>query len=618
MASPSAGRKSSSFGGSARSSLASQKELVALPRHEASQDPFLGRSIRKSFGGQFFFGHVVSIDVDTDSGERHYHVAYEDGDEEHLVKVEVEPLLQAGRISLGGHSSGPMPSPPHGGRSSLASGPAVPSCRPSFSISRAATPRQSGASQAPRPSMAMGGHMPFGGDPHNPVVEDGCPVHWWAAGGAMILLYCVVWCLPSCLSCAVGVGTPGLDLDSFSHFNGADRDVSESPTPAWMLPSNDILLSSLPTPSHSGFDQNAAPEVPSAEPVEEMSAPLPSFRETPATETPVSHFWRYTATEDVTMPGQEPNLFQDDSAEPPSAEEASTPTGAADMGLASFVQLWRSMVETATSVLASFCDLVEIGFSVLAFLVTAGTVLLIGKLFGGPAHGGTGPPLALPTGEDATNPLIGMGGAPGVDASQFLDVAASPVRNDPYEMAAASPHHLQQHPVTGSPFHGSPMVAPGALPEMGSFYVANVGREQRVVKTMELNATKDAVVVKELIAGTSRGGQITFKATEQCFELPIPSLVQGPFMITAGRAPKHISQMFESARVHPPACPTPSRAAEAGNRNLGCDLPSERFKYPSSLRRLVEMGFEDSLELRDVLMTYRGNVDEAIQDFWTE
>jgi len=489
----------------------------------------------------------------------------------------------------------------------------------------------------------MGGHAFFGGDQNGTAVEDACPVHWWAVSVAMILLYCVVWCLPSCLSCTVGVGTPSQDLDSFSHYNFAtDRDMSESAAPTWVLPSNDDLLSSLPTPAHAGFYQAVgSTEVPSKMPAEEDAfAPLPSQYESPASAESTGNFWRYAPTEDVAMPSHRSNVFEEvtDAMGP---EAVSLEDLGVDTGLGVFAELWTSIGDTAG-------DVVEIGFSVLAFLATSGTVLFIANLFQGQGHVGTGPAA------DAANPLLFTGGLAGSDAHQLHSVNASPARRDTFQSGtSSSPHHVQQRPldvvpVSSSPFGGaSLMLAPAASPlaatsqlafpagppgslgphaaattgsqvvQIGAYYVANVGKDQMVVKTMHLNASQDAVTVQEFVCNSSRSG-IVFNGTRHCFDVPVKNLLQGPFAMTAGRAPKHVCHMFESVRIQPPACPTPSRAAEAGIHNRHFDLPSERFKYPSSMRKMVELGFEDNLILRSILTSYGGDVNQALQEFWQE
>eukprot|EP00930_Biecheleria_cincta_P021723 TRINITY_DN1600_c0_g1_i2.p1 TRINITY_DN1600_c0_g1~~TRINITY_DN1600_c0_g1_i2.p1 ORF type:complete len:819 (-),score=126.18 TRINITY_DN1600_c0_g1_i2:54-2510(-) len=104
-ATPSPARGRSSLGvGSLRSSLGSDAgmrgggvgasmSLVPLPRSEAVHDPLMGAKIRKPFGATFYIGQVAVIDYDSTTGERAYHVVYEDGDEEHLSAAEVRRLL---------------------------------------------------------------------------------------------------------------------------------------------------------------------------------------------------------------------------------------------------------------------------------------------------------------------------------------------------------------------------------------------------------------------------------------------------------------------------------------------------------------------------------------------
>lgn len=98
---PSPARGRSSLG-SLRSSLGSDvgmrgvgasMSLVPLPRSEAVHDPLMGAKIKKHFGATFYIGQVAVIDYDSNTGERAYHVVYEDGDEEHLSAAEVRRTL---------------------------------------------------------------------------------------------------------------------------------------------------------------------------------------------------------------------------------------------------------------------------------------------------------------------------------------------------------------------------------------------------------------------------------------------------------------------------------------------------------------------------------------------
>eukprot|EP00930_Biecheleria_cincta_P021722 TRINITY_DN1600_c0_g1_i1.p1 TRINITY_DN1600_c0_g1~~TRINITY_DN1600_c0_g1_i1.p1 ORF type:complete len:803 (-),score=113.10 TRINITY_DN1600_c0_g1_i1:162-2570(-) len=122
-ATPSPARGRSSLGvGSLRSSLGSDAgmrgggvgasmSLVPLPRSEAVHDPLMGAKIRKPFGATFYIGQVAVIDYDSTTGERAYHVVYEDGDEEHLSAAEVRRLLIVPGLSAACSEAGGAPTP---------------------------------------------------------------------------------------------------------------------------------------------------------------------------------------------------------------------------------------------------------------------------------------------------------------------------------------------------------------------------------------------------------------------------------------------------------------------------------------------------------------------------
>lgn len=118
------------------------KSLVPLSREDARLDPFLGCTIRKIFGSQWYYGQVIAIDVDVASGDRAYHIAYEDGDEEHLSSSEVRNLVVMASRSA-------PPSEPGSPRRSL-----VPSHRPSVGPSVVAVGPSVARAEAPRPSIA--------------------------------------------------------------------------------------------------------------------------------------------------------------------------------------------------------------------------------------------------------------------------------------------------------------------------------------------------------------------------------------------------------------------------------------------------------------------------------
>eukprot|EP00439_Symbiodinium_sp_Y106_P029491 s901_g3.t1 len=125
-----------------RATAAANKSLVPLPRDEARLDPLLGATIRKIFGSQWYYGQVIAIDADVASGERAYHVAYEDGDEEHLSAVEVKHFLAA--------AAARSARPSEAGRSTRPSAAGTP--RPSLAPMPSVRPSRGPARPAPKPS----------------------------------------------------------------------------------------------------------------------------------------------------------------------------------------------------------------------------------------------------------------------------------------------------------------------------------------------------------------------------------------------------------------------------------------------------------------------------------
>jgi len=120
------------------------KSLVPLAREDARLDPFLGCTIRKIFGSQWYHGQVIAIDVDVASGDRAYHIAYEDGDEEHLSSSEVKNfLVMASRSAPPSEAGSPRRS-------------VVPSHRPSIARTEVSAPRPSVAPSISQPAAFLG------------------------------------------------------------------------------------------------------------------------------------------------------------------------------------------------------------------------------------------------------------------------------------------------------------------------------------------------------------------------------------------------------------------------------------------------------------------------------
>lgn len=68
-------------------------KTIAIHPAEARKDPLLGANIRKRFGSKWYYGEVTAIDQCMKTGDRLYHVVYEDGDQEHLAARELRSCL---------------------------------------------------------------------------------------------------------------------------------------------------------------------------------------------------------------------------------------------------------------------------------------------------------------------------------------------------------------------------------------------------------------------------------------------------------------------------------------------------------------------------------------------
>jgi len=71
----------------------SSRDVIPAPIDCKMRDPLLHSTVRKTFKDGTYNGQVVNIELDARTGQRAYHVVYQDGDEEHMSGVEVESYM---------------------------------------------------------------------------------------------------------------------------------------------------------------------------------------------------------------------------------------------------------------------------------------------------------------------------------------------------------------------------------------------------------------------------------------------------------------------------------------------------------------------------------------------
>lgn len=159
-------------------------------------------------------------------------------------------------------------------------------------------------------------------------------------------------------------------------------------------------------------------------------------------------------------------------------------------------------------------------------------------------------------------------------------------------------------------------------PQVGCWYVAAFDGEDRVVRIVGCQDT----LVWVSVCQTCRpaGGIPTFrKRGDDVAEVQIGDLKAGPFHLVAGRVPAQVTQAFEFA----PVCARRPLAEVQASNTLGHDQQAEddlslpwksrmaeaRFRHPKALSKMREMGFDDTPQLRDVILRNEGRVPGVLR-----
>eukprot|EP00448_Togula_jolla_P018703 CAMPEP_0170591100 /NCGR_PEP_ID=MMETSP0224-20130122/12222_1 /TAXON_ID=285029 /ORGANISM="Togula jolla, Strain CCCM 725" /LENGTH=725 /DNA_ID=CAMNT_0010914939 /DNA_START=113 /DNA_END=2290 /DNA_ORIENTATION=+ len=199
----------------ASTSRGSAPDLVALPPDQIRGDPLYGATLRRAFGAKMYYGQVKGIDADVRTGERAYHISYEDGDEEHLGQQEVMRCLirsgpGGGGVATGSSAASAVGSFVRRSAGGLWESAPDPSGR-RFSAAPPAAPQHQQTGPGPFQRQSHGGPGPvavghrldqlLGPSGFHPRMESLLPVGRWLA--AAVAVAAVIYGLPWCRSCAM-------------------------------------------------------------------------------------------------------------------------------------------------------------------------------------------------------------------------------------------------------------------------------------------------------------------------------------------------------------------------------------------------------------------------------
>lgn len=146
-------------------------------------------------------------------------------------------------------------------------------------------------------------------------------------------------------------------------------------------------------------------------------------------------------------------------------------------------------------------------------------------------------------------------------------------------------------------------------------YVALVSDERMVVKALSLGATPNTVTVvpcKPSLLGTFRQA-----SPSAALHIAVESLQLGPFDLSIGRAPAFVYEHLQQAPCWPARrVPISHAQPSPGPMPLSPGKLGPRFKFPSRLQALVDLGFQsERTHLRGLLTKHEGDMWAAFDEF---
>jgi len=163
----------------------------------------------------------------------------------------------------------------------------------------------------------------------------------------------------------------------------------------------------------------------------------------------------------------------------------------------------------------------------------------------------------------------------------------------------------------------------GPAAQVGCWYIARIGGEERVVRIVSLGGSGTTAWAAPCEPFWQQGSsRLAFRKerADAAVELPMQTLEAGPFQLIGGKPPPFIAERLErshgtcEAGWQDPSAgkarlieePYGARHADQIKSKLG--VGSGRFRYGAALRKMQEMGFEDTPDLRKLVTKHEGRV----------
>lgn len=641
----------------ASSACSSLRDIEQLPVESQKSDPLFGTRIRREFDGQVVWGQVTAVDKDLRTGERAYLVSHEDGDQEHLSEQEIRACVPefacaAPYAPAPRWPSSPLPFPRFG-------------CL-LWSSPKPAPPEPTAIPAPPRLSRAIG--APTSAPQRNAIssvaVKDVLlefafamksqsktaakflvrelnrkPIVTAATAVAMLILVCAI--LFSHLSTSSVEALPNIDLAEVATTNAASLSSEE--------------IEEITPLSLQAFETNFAPEVQNPPVLEGIfvaaKVPEPEFAEQ-AVGRPSIDVGLQTISADVGFRHDAFADMKDNTIDAPPAIDQSymfyqnsdlkphfaVNNLAGSLGEASWSLGDQFAASHSDGDLELMTDYIPAVFILLALAVLC---WLVRNCTESPSYGGSVsaplPCAANVAGYAAPSTPVRQMQCPSTPLACFAapetpSCLVAPVPSTPWVLKENCAFAANQD--FGCALPPIPEFAPTPAKDdgwpqiqVGECYVASIETGYIVVEIVGPGLSPSEVAVHPYVCKANRGKLSWRRQDKRRFSsggevMDVSSLIRryGPFTVKGGNVPPEISTLFQKqenqtqlsmhVKAEVPQTPIGSvyNAKPPTTASKRIAMVEPRFRYIASLRKLADMGYADTPDLRDLITSCQGQV----------